>query len=299
MRILQTSIRSCIWQKLIALGEIPSARRTLEGAIARGLDAAPIYALLATVYERGGHLENAIPTMRLAIQRDPTSETYHFAYGLLLTTAMAPKAAEIRLKEALEQFPRSARLWLALGMAQFKGGANDEAAKALAHAIELDSKFAPPYAYLGMTYVEVGRYDDAVKSYERALAANDRLGVVDYLIADALQRQNDADIVRIEKHLKRAIELEPAFAPARLALGKLYFRSERLPEAVAELERVVALNPKLAEAHYQLGRVYARMKRPAESKAALATFKQLSDSQKEQEQNERRDIVRRLADVRF
>ena len=283
----------------LALEDTPAAGRTLEAAVARGLEAAPIYALLASVYEKSGHVENAIPAMRLAIERDPQSEVYRFTYGMLLTSVMAPKAAVIRLREALEQFPRSARLWLALGIAHFKEGSNAEASRALGRAIELDPKFAPAYAYLGMTYVEVGRYDDAVKSYEQALAVNDRLGVVDYLIADALQRQGSADTARMETHLARAVRLEPSFAPARLALGKLYLRAERLAEAVGEFERVIKLDPNLAEAYYHLGRAYVKLKRTAEAQAALATFKSLSDTQKEQEQKDRKEIVRRLADVRF
>ncbi|MCA1815532.1 MAG: tetratricopeptide repeat protein, partial [Acidobacteria bacterium] len=56
--------------------EIPAAGRALEAAVARGLDAAPVYAELADVYEAAGHAENAIPAMRLAIARDPKNESY-------------------------------------------------------------------------------------------------------------------------------------------------------------------------------------------------------------------------------
>lgn len=283
----------------LALEDIPSAGRTLEGAVARKLETGPIYALLASVYEKSGHLENAIPAMRLAIQADPQSETYRFTYGMLLTSVLAPEAAVIRLNEALQLFPNSARLWLALGIAHFKAGRNEEAAKTLAHAIELDSKFAPAFAYLGMTYVEVGRFDDGIKSYEQALSANEKLGVVNYLIADALQRQATAESARIETYLVHAVKLEPSFAPARLALGKLYFRNERLNEALAEFEQVVKIDPNLPETYYQLGRLYTRLKRSKDAQTTLEKFKQLSESQKETQQKERKEIVRRLADVRF
>ena len=58
---------------------------------------------------------------------------------------------------------------------------------------------------------------------------------------------------------------EPSFAQARLALGKLYLRTDRLPEAVGELERVIKLDPNLAEAYYHLGRAYVKLKRTAEA----------------------------------
>jgi tetratricopeptide (TPR) repeat protein len=218
---------------------------------------------------------------------------------MLLTSVLAPEAAVIRLKEALELFPQSARLWLALGIAHFKAGRNEDAAKAFTRSIELDAKFAPAHAYLGMTYIEIGRFDEGIKSYEQALVANEKLGVVSYLIADALQRQAAADNARIESYLTRAVKLEPSFAQARLALGKLYFRTERWNEALVEFEQVIKLDPNLPETYYHLGRIYTRQKRTKEAQATLEKFKQLSESQKETQQKERKEIVRRLADVRF
>lgn len=283
----------------LGMGDISAAGRTLEGAVAQGIDSAPVYVLLSSVYEQSGHLENAIPAMRLAIERAPQSEEYRYVYGMLLTRALAPDAAVMRLKEALETFPRSARLWLALGVAHFKAGRNNEAAKSLTRAIELDPKIATAFAYLGMTYVETGLYDEAIKQYEQALTINPGLGVVNYLIAETLLKTTGADMGRVQKELVRAIKLEPSFAPARLALGKLYLRNNNLAEAAGELERVIKLDPNLAEAYYQLGRIYTKLKRTADAQTSLAAFKRLSEAQKEQGQKDRKEIVSRLANVLF
>jgi len=283
----------------LAANNIPMAGRVLEGAVARGIDNAPIYALLASVYEKSGHMEHAIPAMRLAIQKDPQSEQYRFSYGMLLISALAPDAAVIRLKEALELFPNSSHLWLALGIAHFKGGRNDEAAKSLTRSIELDSKYAPAYVYLGMTYVETGQYKTAVQAYEHALAINGKLGIVNFLIADVMLKQTDADNVVVEANLMKAVKSDPKFAPARLGLGKLYLRTSRLAEAATEFENVIALDPNLAEAYYQLGLTYRRLKRSDESRALLEKFKQLTESQKEQALKDRKDIMNRLANTLF
>lgn len=279
--------------------DIPAAGRTLEGAVARGIDAAPIYAALAEVYEKSKHIENAIPAMRLAIQRDPNNEAYRFRYAMLLTDTQAPAAAVIRLQEALQQFPRSPRLWFALGVAHMAEHKSDLAIKAFTRALELDAKFAPALAYLGVAYDEQGRYAEAITYYERALAVDERLSIVHYLLAEALLKQNANDTLRAETHLTRAVALDQTFARARLSLGKIYARTDRLSEAITHLERAIALDANLAEAYYQLGRIYMRLKRTAEAQTALATFKRLSDTQKEQSQSERREMVRRLANVRF
>jgi tetratricopeptide (TPR) repeat protein len=283
----------------LARKDIAAAGRTLEAAVARGLQSGQIYAALADVYELSGHVENAIPAMRLAIESDPKSEFYRFRYGMLLTDTKAPGAAVIRLQEALQSFPRSAKLWFALGVAHFSNHNAGEAAKAFEQAIEIDARFAPALSYLGMMQAEQGQYKTALTLYERALGLDEELAVVHYLAADAMLKDASADLKGAEKHLARAISLEQTFAPAQLALGKLYQRMERLEDAARQFEIVTKAEPNLAEAHYQLGRIYARLKRSAEAQAELAIFKRLSDEQKEQSQTELQEIVRRLANVRF
>ena len=283
----------------LARKDIRAAGRALESAVARGLEAAPVYALLAEVYEASGHVENAIPAMRLAIERDPKNEAYRFRYGMLLTDTKAPAAAVIRLGEALNEFPRSSRLWFAQGVAQSALDKPEEAAVSFRRASELEPTFAPALAYLGMTYDQQGRFEEAVDYYERALALDGRLGAAHYLAAEALLKRGTAGEARAEAHLKEAVALAPGFAPARVSLAKLYMRGERLAEAVALLEAAVASDPNLADAHYNLGRALTRLKRTAEAKAALEEFKRLSEAQREQARQGPREIMRRLANVNF
>ena len=283
----------------LARNDLKSAGRLLETAVAQNRATAAIYSLLAVIYQKSGHYENAIPAMRLAINLEPNSENYRFQYGLLLTDADASAAAIIRLDEALKTFPNSPRLWLARGIADLKDNKNNEAAQSISKAIALDAKFAPAHAYLGLVKAQIGEYAEAVKSYENALANDPSLAVVHQLIADAMLQQTDGDSARIESELKKSIALDKTYLPSHLSLGKLYVRMQRWTEAAAELNEVVRAAPDTAEAYYQLGRVYARLKQKKEADAALAKFKELSESQKSKSESDLRDVVKRLADVKF
>jgi Tfp pilus assembly protein PilF len=277
--------------------DLRAAGRTLESAVARGIDSAKIYAALADVYEADGHFENAIPAMRLAVQRDPQNEIYYFRYGLLLTDSHAPAAGIVRLQEALKQFPNSARLWLALGIAQLTYGQNVEAENSFKRSLALDQKLVPALAYLGTTYSERGAYEKAIQLYEQAIALNAQLAALHYLAADTILKTANADTARAEKYLRRATELDPNLAAAYLTWGRLYVRTNRYSEAAPLLERAVYSQPELLEAHYQLSRVLVKLKRTDEANRELAIYKELSEKQKAQ--NESREIVRRLANVRF
>ena len=298
-QITQALVVICLklGQALMEKGDLRAAGRTLESAVASGLDDAKIYATLAEVYEADGHFENAIPALRLAVQRDPQNELYHFRYGLLLTDSHAPAAGIVRLQEALKQFPNSARLWLALGIAQLTYGQNVEAENSFKRSLAVDTKLVPALAYLGMTYSERGAYEQAISFYEQATALNPQLAALHYLIADTLLKTANPDTTRAEKYLKRATELDPNLAAAYLTWGRLYVRGNRYTEAAPLLERAVSLQPGLVEAHYQLSRVLMRLKRTDEANRELEIFKQLNEKQKAG--NESREIVRRLANVKF
>ena len=283
----------------LARNDVKSAGIALETAVANNRATAAIYSLLAVVYEKAGRYDNAIPAMRLAINLKPDSENYRFQYGLLLTNADAPAAAVIRLDEALKTFPNSPRLWLARGIADLKDNKNVEAAQSISKAIELDAKFAQAYAYLGLVKAQIADYAGAIKSYQTALKIDANLAVVHQLIADAMLQQTDGDNVQIESELKKSIALDASYLPSHLSLGKLYVRMQRWTEAAAELNEVVRAAPDTAEAYYQLGRVYARLKNKPQADAALAKFKELSESQKSKSESDLRDVVKRLADVRF
>ena len=284
-------------QVLEAKGDLRGAGRTLESAVASGLDDAKIYAALAEVYEADGHFENAIPAMRLAVTRDPQNELYHFRYGLLLTDSHAPGAAIVRLQEALKQFPNSTRLLLALGIAQLTYGQNAEAESSFLRSLTLDPKLVPALAYLGLIYAERGLNEKAIGFYEQAIALNAQLGGLYYLAADTMLKTSNPDTTRAEKYLKRALDLDPNIAGAYVTWGRLYTRTNRYSEAAPLLERAVALQPELLEAHYQLGRVLMKLKRTDEANRELALFKQLSE--KQNARNDSREILRRLTNVRF
>ena len=277
--------------------DIRAAGRTLESAVANGLEDARIYAALADVYQADGRFENAIPAMRLAIQRDPQNEIYHFRYGLLLIDSSAPAAGILRLQEALKQLPNSARLWLALGIAQLTHGQNVEAESSFKRSLALDPKLVPALAYLGVTYSERGQHEKAINFYEQAITLNPRLASLYYLVADTMLKTSAADTTRAEKYLKRATELDPTLAAAYLAWGKFHVRASRYSEAAPLFERAVSLQPELLEAHYQLSQVLMKLKRRDEANRELAIFKELSAQQKTR--NEPREIARRLANVRF
>ena len=279
--------------------DIRAAGKLLESAVARGVSDAKIYAALADVYQTGGYMENAIPAMRLAIEKEPKNDFYRARYGLLLIDSKAPAAAIIRLNEALKEFPNSPRVWLVLGIAQQMDGKSVDARKSFERVLQIEPQSVPALAYLATSQVEQAQYLEATKTYRRALAVEEKNAILHYLLADTLLKIPNSDTAQIQKHLVRSVQLDEKLAQAHVALGKLYARAEDWQKALIELEQGVRYAPESAEAHYQLGRTLARLKRTDESKAAFEKYKKLNESQTAQKEATRQELVRRLANVQF
>ena len=279
--------------------KIRDAGKTLEFAVSQHVETSGIYALLAEVYEAAGHPDHAIPAMRLAIEKDPRNEALHFRYAMMLVDTKAPQAAMMRLQEALKLLPESKRLWFALGFAQVEATKLDQARESLNQALRLDPQFVPALAYLGVVSVEQSAYQQGADYYERALAVNPKQPIVHYLLAEALQRMQEPDLVRAERELQLALSGDSNLAAARLSLGKLYANSSRNEAALTEFEAAVKLDPNLSEAHYRLGRLYQKLKRTEEAKVELDIFKRLGEQEKERNKTEFRALAQKLANTMF
>ena len=195
LSIESRNVSALVLLSKVFLGQknVPAAGRLLESAVAGGLDDAKIYFALAEVYEAGGYPENAIPAMRRAIAKEPKNDFYRSRYGLLLVNSKAPAAAIVRIEEALKEFPDSASLWFALGIAQFDDNKINEAQKAFEKALTINAKLIPALAYLGAVFVEQTRYNDALKIYEQAIELNKNVALLHFLLGDTLLKMTDAD----------------------------------------------------------------------------------------------------------
>lgn len=133
-------------------------------------------------------------------------------------------------------------------------------------AIAGDAGFAPAYAGLAETYVDGGPKaveDFAVPLVSRALALDPLLpeGHVSAGIVELYRcRWEDAG-----RALRRATELDPNSANARLWYA-VYLRSQgRLAEALAENERALVLDPLSSLAHHEIGVTHSVARRYAQA----------------------------------
>jgi tetratricopeptide (TPR) repeat protein len=247
---------------------------------AQTLDTPEVHHLLGKAYQAAGRPDSALPELRRAFEREPGQEAFLSDLGQALLEHRDFAEALALLEKGRRQFPKSAQIELAFGVACYAQRRPDDAVGAFLEVIRLDNTIEQPYIFLGRTLDHAGaRLPEVIAGYaawEKKAPAN-YLPV--FLHAKALLASPDPDTAKIEAGLRRSIELNGAFWESHLELSSLLSKQGKWPEAQRELARSIELNPSHARAHYDLARVYLHMGKPDLAHAEQAEYERLKTAE--------------------
>jgi len=282
----------------VEAGMWADAREQLQDLL-KVRDTADLHDLLGEVEERSGNYLAAANEYQQAAHMDP-SESNIFDWGseLLLHQTLSP-AVEV-FSEGAKRYPDSPRLAVGLGLALYWNGRYDDAVKALLRATDLSPSDPRPYYFLSRAYQHSrGQADEVIHRFRRLAQLRPQDGRAAYYYAMSLWKGKQGSpsgpfLGQAEDLLKRAIELEPTFAPAHLELANLYSQQHKYSESAAEYKRAIALDPKLVDAYYRLGQAYVHLGQADLAKKEFQIHKQLYQqhlAEWDSEQQEIRNFV--------
>ena len=140
------------------------------------------------------------------------------------------------------------------------------ASPVLKEALGLDQDAAVVLECLGYFYFRQNQSREAADAFDRAIRGGSASYLAYYYRAVLSDRRNGEN--SIESDLRRAIELNPAFATAYARLADFYVQLERLEPALPLMRSAVALEPGYALYWVDLGRLLLRLNRPVEAREA-------------------------------
>ena len=88
-------------------------------------------------------------------------------------------------------------------------------------------------------------------------------------------------MAEIESLLRESLERNEEYWESHYELGVLLEKKRDFPEAEKHLERAVALNPDSSKPHYRLARVYQRLGKAREAKRERELHKQLAERERQ------------------
>lgn len=259
--------------------------------------------LLSAKNASEGNARNAIESaenrLSEAVKLDPKLESAVLLFAELKIRKGSAATAIEPLRELIKERPQTAQPYYLLATSQLMQGQAAEAASTYQQMMALFPKDPQPPFLLGNALLALGQQAEARKAFEKSAAispdylpATERL--IDFEIADKqyaaaigrAQQQIDKDpkraqpwtlrakvflaqrdFARAEPDLLKAIEIDPKFEAAYLALAQLYVATDRPDQAIQKLNAIVEVN-KSVPALVQLASIYEKAKNYAAARDA-------------------------------
>ncbi len=176
----------------------------------------------------------------------------------------------------------SAKFLFTLGMSYYNTGNYTGAIDLFSAATSLDPSLAQAYYLKANALSRLGKPDSALAAYAEAV----RLAPDKYLyhFHFGLALSNLGEKGPGEEHLKRAVEINGAFAPARYELARVYSETSRDELAREQLEEALRADPEYLSSYYLLSQVYDRLGRHEDAMRILGQFQAIQRKRHEDEE---------------
>jgi tetratricopeptide (TPR) repeat protein len=239
-----------------------------EAMFRRSLDLKPDFAEahynLGNVLALQERIADAEQSLRRALELRPDFASAHYSLGKLLMKQARPEEARECFGLAIYNRPNWADAHFGLGSALAALQRREEAERTYRAAIELNPRLASAYQGLAEILETDGRDAGLEDVYRRLADQLPELSGAHYNLGQVIYRTTAlAGFERIdeaEAAYRRAIEVQPDYLPAYIALGNLLKEDPaRADEMLATFRRAVELDPDSAEARLNLGGALLRV----------------------------------------
>jgi tetratricopeptide (TPR) repeat protein len=184
--------------------------------------------------------------------------------------AVAPEVADAAREalDSLAQNPREAGRWARFGMLCEANGIVGPARDAYAGATMMDGSEAKWWYRLAFVQARSGLTDEAIRDLRRAIELNPTYAPAHRRLGLWLLDRDDAD--GAERAFTRAAGIDATDVPSAAGLARVYLHRQQNQQAVDVLERALAKNPGDRYAMQLLGTAYRRLGRADEAEYALS-----------------------------
>jgi tetratricopeptide (TPR) repeat protein len=214
--------------------DLAGARASLERAVSLAdtsetlskRDAAQMHINLGRIYRDLGEEALALGSYRRAVTLNPLSAVAHMNVGVMYYRLGTENCDDsiYELTQAVNLNPQMLDAVMNLAISEFECGNVQAAVPRLETALELPGalNYPPLYTYLSRAYVQQGKFDDAVKRAQQGALLPPVTAEALFFLGDAYEKRNGTgDVQRAREAYQSALEVNPNYAEAQQALGRL------------------------------------------------------------------------------
>jgi tetratricopeptide (TPR) repeat protein len=264
---------------LAARGDTAGATTAFQQALSADSNAFRAEYNLGVLSDRAGHADEALTHYRSALRIQPD-------YELALEGIVAIRVRQGRASEAVtfaepiaRQYVRNLAVQAIYGEALVQAGRAQDAITAARAALRRDERFVPAMIVLIKANVALHRTELASSILDQAIAIDAANAELHFIRGRFQQDAGNLAIALTE--YRRAVELRPDYADARMALGLQLLAGANYDDAVQQFEAVSHLLPQEVPVHLNLGDAYRATKQYTKAQDEFARVLELSPSSAE------------------
>jgi tetratricopeptide (TPR) repeat protein len=199
--------------------EYVQAESILNQLVLKSVRKAEIFHMLGTIYYDQGKFNKAIRSFKRALEIDPSFTDSSVGLSIILNDLG-------RYDEGQKVFEE------ARTMLSFKSKNSDH---------YLNEKFAQKHEELGDLYMQHDRLNEAFEQFQKALELTERKLSLQMKVSDIYAAQKNTSAAL--KELRQIVRENPEFVAGRLKLGKVYYDTSQIPEAIEQWEAALRFEP--------------------------------------------------------
>jgi tetratricopeptide (TPR) repeat protein len=262
--------------------------RTMTEHLLRAQDKPELHNLLGAILDAEGRYREAIAEYEKAARADPSEQNvFDLANELVSHGAFEPALQIFQYGSA--KYPRSARLRVGQGVAQYSLGQYTAAVQSLCQAVDIDPGDPKALDFLGKMYdISPAMAEEVAKRLAHFVELYPQNARANYYYALSLRKRSletgsRKEWSQAEALLKKSAALDPLFVDAHYQLGLLYEDESRTAEAIREYGVSVQLRKDLSAAHYRLALLYKKAGKPALARQEFAIVEELKQEKRDRQ----------------
>jgi tetratricopeptide (TPR) repeat protein len=235
--------------------DFDDALNTLQPLIASGSADSKTFSLAAQIAEEKGDTPRAVEWLHTAILKDPSETANYLLFSTISFNHASYQVGIDVVNSGLKQSPEAAKLYLARGVLQVQLSNYDAAVADFEKAHALDPKLSFVEDAMGMIHSQQHDWAGSLAIFQREAGEHPQDPLLQYLYAEALAHENGNDSeqnsAKAIAAVKKALELEPDYQPARDLLCTLLLKTNRYAEVIDQAGIALKHDPNDQSALYQ------------------------------------------------
>jgi len=255
------------------------AAAVLRTAVLLEEDSAEVYAELGLALSRSGHPVEAEVMSRRALEINKDQPLAHYVLGNLYGKAKLWEHAIREFETTVRLEPKNHEAWYWLAQCYGVSYQQDKKFAIMQKLVKEHPQVAKYHQSLGASYLYYGRLEEAERHLRRALELDPQDVDTRLFYGRALAEKADAPqrFSQAERELKAVLKAMPQSVDAHVAMGILHFRRGEYARAIRMLERAMQLGNYEEKTLFFLGQSYLRLGRLQDGKRTIERYQQISD----------------------